>query len=108
MSSTSISTSGYRTSPTRTRSSSPWWTGNVLGNCYTSAEVDHAIRDTQRFTDRSKAMQRFRAVQDTIAKDAPLIPVRHKQRHVVTRSTVLGGHLLAEDAVWRLWEPRRL
>ncbi|MGW4175052.1 ABC transporter substrate-binding protein [Streptomyces rubiginosohelvolus] len=83
-------------------------TGNVLGNGYTSAEVDHAIRDTQRFTDRSKAIQRFRAVQDTVAKDAPLIPVWHKQRHVVTRSTVLGGHLLAEDAVWRLWELRRL
>lgn len=74
-------------------------TGNVLGNGYTSAEVDHAIRDTQRFTDRGKAMQRFRAVQDTIAKDAPLIPVWHRQRQVVTRSTVLGGHLLAEDAI---------
>ncbi|MFJ2009034.1 hypothetical protein ACIQJ8_03905 [Streptomyces globisporus] len=83
-------------------------TGNVLGNGYTSAEVDHAIRDTQRFTDHSKAMQRFRAVQDTIAKDAPLIPVWHKQRHVVTRSTVLGGHLLAEDAIWRLGELRKL
>ncbi|MFJ3997143.1 ABC transporter substrate-binding protein [Streptomyces parvus] len=83
-------------------------TGNVLGNGYTSAEVDHAIRDTQRFTDRSKAMQRFRAVQDTIAKDAPLIPVWHRQRQVVTRSSILGGHLLAEDAIWRLWELRRL
>ncbi|MFI1222078.1 MULTISPECIES: ABC transporter substrate-binding protein [unclassified Streptomyces] len=83
-------------------------TGNVLGNGYTSAELDHAIRDTQRFTDRRKAMQRFRAVQDTVAKDAPLIPVWHRQRQVVTRSTVLGGHRLAEDAVWRLWELRRL
>ncbi|WP_371933840.1 ABC transporter substrate-binding protein [Streptomyces sp. KL115B] len=83
-------------------------TGNVLGNGYTSAEVDHAIRDSQRFTDRSKAMQRFRAVQDTIAKDAPLIPVWHRQRQVVTRSSILGGHLLAEDAIWRLWELRRL
>ncbi|MFJ3966648.1 ABC transporter substrate-binding protein [Streptomyces parvus] len=83
-------------------------TGNVLGNGYTSTEVDHAIRDTQRFTDRSKAMQRFRAVQDTIAKDAPLIPVWHRQRQVVTRSSILGGHLLAEDAIWRLWELRRL
>ncbi len=83
-------------------------TGNVLGNGYTSAEVDHAIRDTQRFTDRSKAMQRFRAVQDTVAKDAPLIPVWHRQRQVVTRADILGGHLLAEDAIWRLWELRRL
>ncbi len=83
-------------------------TGNVLGNGYTSAEVDHAIKDTQRFTDRHKAMERFRAVQDTIAKDAPLIPVRHRQRQVVTRSTVPGGHRLAEDAVWQLWELRRL
>ncbi|MEW2066962.1 ABC transporter substrate-binding protein [Streptomyces sp. NPDC007346] len=82
--------------------------GNVLGNGYTSTEVDHVIRDTQRFTDRGKAMKPFRSIQDTIAKDAPLIPVWHKQRQVVTRSAVLGGHRLAEDAVWRLWELRWL
>lgn len=82
--------------------------GNVLDNGYTSVGVDQDIRDTQRFTDRGKAMKRFRAIQDTIAKDAPLIPIWHRQRRVVTRSTVLGGHRLAEDAVWRLWELRWL
>ncbi|OXY87963.1 peptide-binding protein [Streptomyces sp. 2R] len=83
-------------------------TGNVLDNGYTSAEVDHIVRDTQRFTDRGKAVKQFRAIQDIIAKDVPLIPVWHRQRQVVTRSAVLGGHRLAEDAVWRLWELRRL
>ncbi|WP_432151137.1 ABC transporter substrate-binding protein [Streptomyces sp. bgisy029] len=83
-------------------------TGNVLDNGYASAEVDHVIRDTQRFADRGRAMKPFRAIQDAIARDAPLIPVWHRQRHVVTRSAVLGGHRLAEDAVWRLWELRRL
>ncbi|MFZ4263974.1 ABC transporter substrate-binding protein [Streptomyces arboris] len=83
-------------------------TGNVLANGYTSAELDHVIRDTQRFTDRGRAMKQFRAIQDTVAKDAPLIPVWHRQRQVVTRSAVLGGHRLAEDAVWRLWELRWL
>lgn len=83
-------------------------TGNVLDNGYASAEVDHVIRDTQRFADRGRAMKPFRAIQDAIARDAPLIPVWHRQRHVVTRSAFLGGHRLAEDAVWRLWELRRL
>ncbi|MER6772289.1 ABC transporter substrate-binding protein [Streptomyces bacillaris] len=83
-------------------------TGNVLDNGYASPEVDHIIRDTQRFTDRGRAMKQFRAIQDTVAKDVPLIPVWHRQRQVVTRSAVLGGHRLAEDAVWRLWELRRL
>ncbi|MEV7899751.1 hypothetical protein AB0O63_36945 [Streptomyces cyaneofuscatus] len=53
-------------------------------------------------------MKQFRVIQDTVAKDAPLIPVWHRQRQVVTRSAVLGGHRLAEDAVWRLWELRWL
>lgn len=83
-------------------------TGNVLANGYASAEVDHVITETQRFTDRGRATKQFRSIQDTVAKDAPLIPVWHRQRQVVTRSAVLGGHRLAEDAVWRLWELRRL
>ncbi|MCT4352436.1 ABC transporter substrate-binding protein [Streptomyces sp. Je 1-79] len=84
-------------------------TGNVLHNGYTSTEVDTAIRNTQRHSDRGQSVPQFWSIQDAVARDVPLVPLWQKKNHVVTRSTVIGGHHLAEgNAIWRLWELRRL
>lgn len=84
-------------------------TGNTLHNGYTSAQVDRAIRDTQRHTDRGETVPQFRSIQHAVARDVPLVPLWQKKTYVVTRATVTGGHHLAEgNGIWRLWELRRL
>ncbi|MFI1395897.1 ABC transporter substrate-binding protein [Streptomyces sp. NPDC020681] len=84
-------------------------TGNTLHNGYASAEVDGAIQNTQRHTDRGKTIAEFRSIQQTVARDVPLVPLWQKKNHVVTRATVIGGHHLAEgNGIWRLWELRWL
>ncbi|MEU0374379.1 ABC transporter substrate-binding protein [Streptomyces sp. NPDC006283] len=84
-------------------------TGNTLHNGYTSAEVDKAIQDTQRHTDRGETVPQFQSIQRTVARDVPLVPLWQKKNHVVTRATVTGGHHLAEgNGIWRLWELRWL
>ncbi|MDQ0846445.1 ABC transporter substrate-binding protein [Streptomyces sp. V1I6] len=80
-------------------------TGNILHNGYASAEVDKAIQDTQRHADRGETIQRFRSIQQTVARDVPLVPLWQKKNYVVTRANVTGGHHLAEgNGIWRLWE----
>ncbi|MGW7428900.1 ABC transporter substrate-binding protein [Streptomyces sp. NPDC054861] len=80
-------------------------TRNTVHNGYTSAEVDKAIQDTQRHADRGETIPQFLAIQRTVARDVPLIPLWQKKNYVVTRATVTGGHHLAEgNGIWRLWE----
>ncbi|MEU2119873.1 ABC transporter substrate-binding protein [Streptomyces sp. NPDC016459] len=84
-------------------------TRNTLHNGYTSAEVDRAIQDTQRHADRANTIPQFLAIQRTVARDVPLVPLWQKKEYVVTRATVTGGHHLAEgNGIWRLWELGRL
>ncbi|MEU0232757.1 MULTISPECIES: ABC transporter substrate-binding protein [unclassified Streptomyces] len=80
--------------------------GNTLHNGYASAEIDRSIEATQRFVDRDRSIERFRAIQRVVAKDVPLVPLWQKKTYVVTRPTVTGGHYLVADdsGVWRLWE----
>ncbi|MFJ4872798.1 ABC transporter substrate-binding protein [Streptomyces sp. NPDC088757] len=80
--------------------------GNTLHNGYASAEIDRSIEATQRFVDRDRSVERFRAIQRVVAKDVPLVPLWQKKTYVVTRPAVTGGHYLVADdsGVWRLWE----
>ncbi len=80
--------------------------GNTLHNGYASAEIDRSIEATQRFVDRDRSVESFRAIQRVVAKDVPLVPLWQKKTYVVTRPAVTGGHYLVADdsGVWRLWE----
>ncbi|MFF5636421.1 ABC transporter substrate-binding protein [Streptomyces sp. NPDC012825] len=79
---------------------------NTLHNGYASAGIDRSIEATQRFVDRHRSIERFRAIQRVVAEDVPLVPLWQKKSYVVTRPAVTGGHsLVADDSgVWRLWE----
>ncbi|MFZ4301422.1 ABC transporter substrate-binding protein [Streptomyces cinereoruber] len=83
--------------------------GNALHNGYSSAEIDGSIKVTQRFVERDRSVDRFRAIQRVVAKEVPLVPLWQKKNYVAARPTVTGGHYLVADnsGVWRLWELRR-
>ncbi|URM88761.1 ABC transporter substrate-binding protein [Streptomyces sp. MRC013] len=78
---------------------------SILGNGFSSPEVDTAIRMTQKQTDRGLTREQFRRIQRTIAKSVPLVPLWQQKDYVVTRPHVGGGQYLADGTgVWRLWE----
>ncbi|MEW5658192.1 ABC transporter substrate-binding protein [Streptomyces cinereoruber] len=83
--------------------------GNALHNGYSSAEIDDSIKVTQRFVERDRSVDRFRAIQRVVAKEVPLVPLWQKKNYVAARPAVTGGHYLVADnsGVWRLWELRR-
>ncbi|MFC8793799.1 ABC transporter substrate-binding protein [Streptomyces cinereoruber] len=83
--------------------------GNALHNGYSSAEIDGSIKVTQRFVERDRSVDRFRAIQRVVAKEVPLVPLWQKKNYVAARPAVTGGHYLVADnsGVWRLWELRR-
>lgn len=80
-------------------------TGNALASGYSSKTVDKLITDTQQYSDRSRATRDFKAIQDQVAKDVPLIPLWQKKDYVLATEAVGGSQNLSDGTgIWRLWE----
>ncbi|MFJ3695574.1 ABC transporter substrate-binding protein [Streptomyces sp. NPDC090052] len=80
-------------------------TGNSLYNGYSSKDVDRLIGRTQQYTDRGRTADDFKALQDDVAQDVPLIPLWQRKDYVLTSDDVSGGQYLSDGTgVWRIWE----
>ncbi|MEU8621686.1 ABC transporter substrate-binding protein [Streptomyces sp. NPDC048623] len=80
-------------------------TGNALKNGYSSHKVDSLIASTQQYSDRGRATTDFKAIQDEVAKDVPLVPLWQKKDYVLSTEEVAGSQYLTDGTgVWRLWE----
>ncbi|WP_406113935.1 ABC transporter substrate-binding protein [Streptomyces sp. NBC_01014] len=80
-------------------------TGNTLYNGYSSKQVDKLIGQTQQFTDRGRTADDFKAMQDAIAHDVPMIPLWQRKDYVLANNDVSGGQYLSDGSgVWRVWE----
>ncbi|WP_327697253.1 ABC transporter substrate-binding protein [Streptomyces sp. NBC_00459] len=79
-------------------------TGNSMKNGYGSKKVDRLILDSRRYADRARAAQDFRALQQLIALDVPVIPLWQRKEYVVSSEDVGGGQYLSDGTgVFRLW-----
>lgn len=80
-------------------------TGNSLHTGYSDKSVDEIIRRTQQYSDRGRTADDFKALQDKIAEDVPLIPLWQGKDYVVSHRSVSGLQYLSDGTgVWRLWE----
>ncbi|GAA4072571.1 MULTISPECIES: ABC transporter substrate-binding protein [Streptomyces] len=80
-------------------------TGNSLHNNYSDKTVDDLIKSTQEFTDRGRAADDFKAIQEKVAQDVPLIPLWQGKNYVLGNKDVSGSQYLSDGTgVWRLWE----
>ncbi|WP_282695849.1 ABC transporter substrate-binding protein [Streptomyces sp. CC208A] len=80
-------------------------TGNTLDNGYSSRTVDRLIADTQQHSDRSRTTRDFKAIQEEIVKDVPLLPLWQKNDYVLATEAVGGSQNLSDGTgIWRLWE----
>ncbi|WP_370414502.1 ABC transporter substrate-binding protein [Streptomyces fradiae] len=80
-------------------------TGNALHNGYSRAKVDSLIAATQQYSDRGRAAGDFKAIQDEVAKDVPLVPLWQKKDYVLSTEEVAGSQYLSDGTgIWRLWE----
>jgi peptide/nickel transport system substrate-binding protein len=80
-------------------------TGNSLHNGYSDKETDKIIQRTQEFTDRGRAADDFKALQEKVAEDVPLIPLWQGKNYVLGSKDVSGSQYLSDGTgVWRLWE----
>ncbi|MFI6642167.1 ABC transporter substrate-binding protein [Streptomyces sp. NPDC050504] len=78
---------------------------NSLHNGYTSTDADHFIANTQRYDDRGRAAADFKALNDLVAKDVPMIPLWQKKDYVLSSKDVKGSQYLSDGTgLWRLWE----
>ncbi|NEA62358.1 ABC transporter substrate-binding protein [Streptomyces sp. SID12488] len=79
-------------------------TGNSMKNEYSSKKVDRLILDSRQYADRARAAQDFRALQQLIAQDVPVIPLWQRKEYVVSSVDVSGGQYLSDGTgVFRLW-----
>ncbi|MGY1498091.1 ABC transporter substrate-binding protein [Streptomyces sp. QTS52] len=79
-------------------------TGNSMKNEYSSKKVDRLILDSRQYADRARAAQDFRALQQLIAQDVPVVPLWQRKEYVVSSVDVGGGQYLSDGTgVFRLW-----
>lgn len=82
---------------------------NALHNTYASTRVDRLISLAQRHSDRRRAAGVFRAIQEEIARDVPVLPLWQKKDYVLAGPDVAGSeHLSDGTGVWRLWRLSRI
>ncbi|MFF4184618.1 ABC transporter substrate-binding protein [Streptomyces sp. NPDC001691] len=80
-------------------------TGNSLHNNYSDKGADEIIQRTQEFIDRGRAADDFKALQEKVAQDVPLIPLWQGKNYVLGNKDVSGSQYLSDGTgVWRLWE----
>ncbi|MER0447833.1 ABC transporter substrate-binding protein [Streptomyces sp. Edi4] len=80
-------------------------TGNSLHNNYSDKTADELIRQTQEYTDRGRTADDFKALQEKVAEDVPLIPLWQGKNYVLGSKDVSGSQYLSDGTgVWRLWE----
>ncbi len=80
-------------------------TANTLHNGFSSKLIDSLIASTQRFSDRSRATEDFKAIQNEVADDVPLVPLWQKKDYVLSTETVAGSQYLTDGTgIWRLWD----
>ncbi|WP_405777952.1 ABC transporter substrate-binding protein [Streptomyces sp. NBC_00859] len=79
--------------------------GNSLYNGYDSKDVNRLIARTQQYTDRGRTSDDFKAIQDDVADDVPLVPLWQRKDYVLSSNDVSGGQYLSDGTgVWRIWE----
>ncbi|MDN3024480.1 ABC transporter substrate-binding protein [Streptomyces sp. S.PB5] len=79
-------------------------TDGTMNTGYSSGEVDRLIQASQKYEDRGDATEDFRAMQDVVARDVPVIPLWQAKEYVVTSEDVGGGQYLSDGTgVFRLW-----
>ncbi|MEU5719194.1 ABC transporter substrate-binding protein [Streptomyces sp. NPDC020403] len=79
--------------------------GSSLHNGYASTKMDALISATQQYGDRSRTSADFKALQELVGEDVPLVPLWQKKDYVVSKATVSGSQYLSDGTgLWRLWE----
>ncbi|MEV5435739.1 ABC transporter substrate-binding protein [Streptomyces sp. NPDC052682] len=79
-------------------------THGTMNTGYSSKTVDRLIRSSQRYADRSQAVNDIGDLQQTLAHDVPVIPLWQAKQYVVTSEDVGGGQYLSDGTgVFRLW-----
>ncbi|TGB06300.1 peptide-binding protein [Streptomyces palmae] len=76
----------------------------VFHNGYRSKQVHQLIQRTQRKAKRSETARDFRAIQEIVAQDVPLIPLWQQQQYLVSSNDISGTEYLSDGTgTWRLW-----
>ncbi|MEV7416379.1 ABC transporter substrate-binding protein [Streptomyces sp. NPDC089919] len=67
--------------------------------------LEALISKTQSYSDRGDSLNDFRAAQQLVAEQVPVLPLWQKKEYVISRDAVTGAQFLADGTgVWRLWD----
>ncbi|MFF7728356.1 ABC transporter substrate-binding protein [Streptomyces sp. NPDC008001] len=76
---------------------------------YDNPRVEKLIQATQSSYQRGRVMKDFRAIQEIIARDVPVVPLWQKKDYVLSSSAISGTQYLSDGTgQWRLWELGRI
>ncbi|WP_055523211.1 ABC transporter substrate-binding protein [Streptomyces graminilatus] len=79
-------------------------TGNSMKNDYGSKKVDRLILDSRKYASRVRAAPDFRALQQLVAEDVPVIPLWQRKEYVVSSVDISGSQYVSDGTgVFRLW-----
>ncbi|MGW7411580.1 ABC transporter substrate-binding protein [Streptomyces sp. NPDC054863] len=83
--------------------------GNSNANDYANPQIEKLIVSTQRTSQRSDAVEDFKAMHKIVAQDVPLVPLWQTKDYVLSNGRVGGVQYLSDGTgLWRLWELSRL
>ncbi|MBG0853013.1 peptide-binding protein [Streptomyces spinoverrucosus] len=78
--------------------------GSTMNTGYTNGNVDRLILASRQHADRGRATDELRTLQETVAREVPVIPLWQRKEYVVTGEAVGGGPYLTDGTgVLRLW-----
>ncbi|WP_345651523.1 ABC transporter substrate-binding protein [Streptomyces tremellae] len=82
---------------------------NTFHNDYANAKVNSLITATQKYSQRGQASDDFKAAQQAVADDVPLLPLWQKKDYVLSAENITGSQYLSDGTgIWRLWELGRI
>ncbi|WP_455352545.1 ABC transporter substrate-binding protein [Streptomyces sp. SYSU K217416] len=80
-------------------------TNTSMNNGFSDKDIDELIVRTQSYGERGRASRDFKALQQLVADEVPMVPIWQKKDYVLSREAVTGAQYLSDGTgVWRLWE----
>jgi peptide/nickel transport system substrate-binding protein len=82
---------------------------NSNANGYANPQIESLIVRTQGASERTDAVEDFKAMHRIVARDVPLVPLWQSKDYVLSSGRIGGVEYLSDGTgIWRLWELNRL
>ncbi|MFP3988384.1 ABC transporter substrate-binding protein [Streptomyces sp. E11-3] len=75
-----------------------------LKSGYQNKKIDRLVRESQQYTERGRASDDLKEIQEIVARDVPLVPLWQRKEYVLSTHEISGSQYLSDGTgSFRLW-----